>query len=68
MKTSTNDMFIIEKGLRILIERLGIVDTERFLALMNREKENYDDWRERFFGQMSAETYRTELIQFSSSR
>jgi hypothetical protein len=32
-------------GVQALIQALGTVDAERFVALMNRERLNYTEWR-----------------------
>lgn len=42
MKT---DSEIRAEGMRLLIEGLGEVNAERFIALMNREKFDYTIWR-----------------------
>jgi len=33
-------------GMKILSEKLGIVDAERFIALISRENFDYTKWRE----------------------
>ena len=41
------------EGMKILIERLGMVEAERFIALMNREPFDYTKWRRDMFAGMS---------------
>ena len=41
------------EGMKILIERLGMVEAERFIALMNREPYDYTKWRRDMFDGMS---------------
>jgi hypothetical protein len=41
------------EGMKILIERLGMVEAERFIALMNREPFDYTKWRRGMFDGMS---------------
>ena len=41
------------RGLTVLEERLGPVQTLRFLALISREPFDYQAWRERHFAGMS---------------
>jgi len=43
MKTDTDIRF---EGLRALIEVLGTVEAERFIALINRERFDYTKWRQ----------------------
>jgi hypothetical protein len=35
-----------DEGMRILAERLGIVEAERFIALMRRDPFDYTQWRQ----------------------
>ena len=41
------------EGMKILIDRLGMVEAERFIALMNREPFDYTKWRQDMFDGMS---------------
>ncbi len=41
MKTDTDIRF---EGIRALIEVLGTVEAERFIALINRERFDYTEW------------------------
>lgn len=36
---------IKDEGMRVLTERLGIVDAERFITLLRREPFDYTEWR-----------------------
>lgn len=42
MKTDIDIRF---EGLRALMQVLGIVEAERFIALINRERFDYTEWR-----------------------
>jgi hypothetical protein len=42
MKTDTEIRF---EGIRTLIQVLGTVEAERFIALINRERFDYTEWR-----------------------
>ena len=39
------DTVIKAEGMNVLIENLGAVDAERFMALINRETFDYTQWR-----------------------
>jgi hypothetical protein len=43
------DMELKSEGMAVLLEWLGIVEAERFIALVQREKFDYAQWRERFW-------------------
>ncbi len=42
MKTDTDIRF---EGIRALMDVLGTVEAERFIALINRERFDYTEWR-----------------------
>ncbi len=40
-----DDALIRCKGMEVLIEHLGLVETERFIVLTKRDKFDYTEWR-----------------------
>ena len=40
-----SDIEIMNKGIRCLLEKLGVVETERFIAVINKEKFDYTKWQ-----------------------
>ena len=54
-----SDTLLRCEGMRILRENLGIVETARFIALINRESFDYPEWRRDLYGDMSLE----ELVE-----
>jgi len=42
-----------DEGMRILAERLGLVEAERFIVLMRREPSDYTKWRQGLFQEMA---------------
>ena len=51
--------------MRSLIDALGVVDAERFIVIMNRNKKDYDEWRTNYFEKMPPQKYKEELFEFS---
>jgi len=47
------DTIIRTEGTQILMKNLGLVDAERFIALMQREPFDYTKWQENLFEDMS---------------
>ncbi|GHT04940.1 hypothetical protein AGMMS49525_11760 [Bacteroidia bacterium] len=41
------------EGMRILINHLGCVEAERFIALINREPFDYTEWQQNLFANVS---------------
>ena len=59
-----NAVEIIDMGFACLVEKLGIVDAERFVAMIKRDNFDYTIWRREYFDKMDlaqisaeAETY-----------
>ena len=52
MKTDT---LLRQEGMRILSDNLGIVDAERFIALIIREPFNYTEWQRNLYNDLSIE-------------
>jgi hypothetical protein len=44
-----NDTLLKNDGMRILSEQLGIVEAERFIALMRRDPFGYTEWQRELF-------------------
>ena len=49
-----------DEGLRILAERLGLVEAERFIALMRREPFDYTEWRQELYRDIPLDTFLCE--------
>lgn len=43
------------KGVQVLIDALGEVDAEKFIALMAREPFDYTEWQRKLWPEMSVE-------------
>ncbi len=50
-----NDSVIKEEGFNALAEKLDIVEIERFILMLNREKFDYTKWRKNLFEDNSIE-------------
>ena len=63
MKT---DEAIKQVGFEALNKTLGLVDTERFIALINREKFDYTQWRKTLFSNMTLSELADKADKYSS--
>lgn len=61
MKT---DVEIKIQAFEILNHYLGMVESERFIALIQREKFDYTKWRENIFEDLTAEEISKKAIEF----
>ena len=41
----TNSVLLLNKGMECLIDNLGLVEAERFIAMINTEPFDYTEWR-----------------------
>lgn len=42
----TNDAILLNNGMQILIENLGLTEAERFVVLLKRDRFDYTEWRQ----------------------
>jgi hypothetical protein len=53
------------QGMRVLIDAMGLVETERFLAAINREKFDYTEWRKQGLPNLSIDEIAARANQLS---
>ena len=58
---------IIDTGFACLVEKLGIVDAERFVAMIKRDSFDYTIWRREYFDKMDLEQISTEAAAYTQS-
>ncbi len=51
-------------GFEILSRHLGLVEAERFIALIQREKFDYTQWRQNLFEDLSGEEISRQAMEF----
>ncbi|MEW6355005.1 MAG: hypothetical protein AB1696_01660 [Planctomycetota bacterium] len=52
------------KGLKVLTEALGAVETEKFVALMMREPFDYTQWQRKLWPDRTVEEISAEAMKF----
>lgn len=58
------DAEIKVSGFEILSRHLGLVEAERFIALIQREKFEYTQWRQNLFAELSGEEISRQAMEF----
>ena len=53
-----------DDGMRILAEQLGLVEAERFIALMRREPFDYTEWQRDLFKDVPLEKFLQDAQNF----
>ena len=65
--TYKTDTVIKQEGMSILLEKLGMVDAERFISLIIREPFDYTKWRTNLFDGMDVEKLAQKANAYSKS-
>lgn len=60
-----SDTEIMNRGIHCLLEKLGVVETERFIAVINREKFDYTNWQRDWFHNMSSDEFNEAAVAYS---
>ena len=58
---------IMDAGFACLVERLGVVDAERFVAMIKRDSFDYTVWRKEYFDKMDLEQISTEATAYAQN-
>ncbi|MDE6847250.1 MAG: hypothetical protein K2J99_16005 [Lachnospiraceae bacterium] len=60
-----NTVDIMDKGFACLVEKLGVINAERFIATIKRENFDYTVWRREYFDCMSLEDVSNEAATYA---
>ena len=55
---------LMDIGMKCLVERLGLVEAERFISIIIRERGDYTKWRQRYFEDVSSDEFHEAAIQY----
>ena len=59
-----SDTALKNEGMKVLAEQLGLVNAERFIALMIREPFNYTEWQRSLFLNVPLDKFLKEAMDF----
>ena len=59
------DSVVRQEGMTVLLEKLGMVDAERFISLIIREPFDYTKWRTDLFDGMDLECLAQQANEYS---
>ena len=62
------DTVIRSEGMNMLIERLGMVEAQRFVALIQKDSFDYTKWRENLFDDLSLEELSQKAREYRNTR
>ncbi len=58
---------LMDAGFACLVEKLGIVDAERFVAMIKRDSFDYTLWRREYFDKMDLDQVSEEAAVYAQS-
>ena len=58
------DKIILQEGMNVLINKLGIVDAEKFISLILKENFNYTQWQNQLWNTKTIEEIHNEAENF----
>lgn len=62
-----NTIDIMDKGFACLVEKLGVIDAERFIAMIKRDNFDYTVWRREYFGNMNLDEINSEAVSYAEN-
>ena len=68
MNAARVDAEIKVLGFEVLSRHLGLVEAERFIALIQREKFDYTQWRQNLFADLSGEEISRQAMAFQQRK
>ena len=51
-------------GIKYLIEKLGTIETERFISVIIRERSDYTKWRQRYFADVTSDEFHEAAVAY----
>ena len=58
---------IMDKGFKCLLENLGVIDTEKFIATINRERFDYTKWRQEHYDEIFPEDFNAAALEYAKA-
>ena len=62
------EMEITYDGMNALIEKLGIVEAEKFISIISRESFDYTEWRKRLWPDKTVKELSNEAMSFRKNK
>ena len=62
-----SNLELMDIGMKYLIERLGLIDAERFISMIIREQSDYTKWRQHYFGEMTSEEFHKAAMDYGKT-
>lgn len=64
---NANTAELMDAGMTCLLRELGIIETERFISILIREKSDYTKWRQKYFDGVSSEDFHAASVAYAKN-
>lgn len=64
----TSNTEIMDRGIRCLLEKLGVVETEQFISVIIREKFDYTKWQKNAFEDVGLDEFQNAAVAYCKFR
>jgi hypothetical protein len=61
---SSSTVEIMNKGMQCLLEKLGVVEAEKFISVIIKEQFDYTKWQQEYFDNMTPEEIDIAVKQY----
>jgi len=65
--TNSSAAVIMEKGANVLIQHLGVLDTEQFISTLLKEPFDYTEWSREYFANYNPDQFLKDAIEYDKS-
>ena len=62
-----NNIEIVDRGMKLLLEAMGAIETEKFISAIIREKFDYTEWRKNFFDDIDAKEFNKQAANYAKN-
>ena len=62
-----NNIEIVDRGMKLLLEAMGAIETEKFISAIIREKFDYTEWRKNFFDDIDAKEFNEQAANYAKN-
>lgn len=62
-----NSLEILDVGFDYLVEKLGIIDAEKFITIIKNDDFDYTKWRRSFFADKDVKTLNAEAVDYAEN-
>jgi hypothetical protein len=63
----SNTAIVMEKGINLLLENLGVLDTELFISTLLKEPFDYTEWSKKHYADLNLHEFNKRAIEYDKN-